>query len=154
MNMTTLIDTVTQTTSEEIVIRFLQALEAQDHSQIVELLASDLRYTNVSLPTLKGGKVVSSLFKRLMGKRVGFQVQIHRIATNGSIVMTERTDVITIGSLHVGFWVCGTFRVEQGRIVLWRDYFDWMNITRGTLRGVLGIPVRKLRIALPVVIES
>jgi len=152
--MTTLIYTISQTIPEEIVIRFLHALEAQNHSQIAELLAPDLRYTNVSLPTLKGGKVVSSLFKQLMGKRVGFQVQVHRIATNGNIVMTERTDVIKIGSLHVGFWVCGTFRVEHGRIVLWRDYFDWMNITRGTLRGVFGIPIRKLRIALPIVIES
>lgn len=152
--MTTLIDTVSQSTPEEIVLRFLHALEAQNHSQIAELLAPDLRYTNVSLPTLKGGKVVSNLLKRLMGEKIGFQVQVHRIATNGSIVMTERTDVIKLGSLHMGFWVCGTFRVEQGRIVLWRDYFDWMNVAGGTLRGVLGVPVRKLRIALPVVIES
>jgi len=138
----------------DIVTQFLHALEAKDHAQIAELLAPNLRYTNVSLPTLKGGKTVSSLFQRLMVKGTGFEVQVHRIAENGDIVMTERTDILKVGPLHVGFWVCGTFRVENGKIVLWRDYFDWLDITRGLLRGVVGIPAPKLRIALPIAIES
>ncbi len=148
------VETASIASPEEIVTHFLHALEAQDHDRIAALLAPNLRYTNVSLPTIKGGRVVSNLFKRLLGKKTGFQVQIHRIATNGNIVMTERTDVIEVGPLHVAFWVCGTFRVEQGQIVLWRDYFDWFNIARGTLRGVVGVPVPRLRAQLPFAIES
>ncbi|AXI03110.1 limonene-1,2-epoxide hydrolase family protein [Aquirhabdus parva] len=139
---------------EEIVTSFLHALEEQDHDRIAALLAPNLRYTNVSLPTIKGGRVVSNLFKRLLGKKTGFQVQIHRIATNGNVVMTERTDVIEVGPLHVAFWVCGTFRVEQGQIVLWRDYFDWFNIAKGTLRGVVAVPLPKFRPSLPISLES
>ena len=137
-----------------VVTQFLHALEAKDHTQIAALLAPNLRYTNVSLPTLKGGKTVSTLFQRLMVKGTGFEVQVHRIAENGDIVITERTDILKVGPLHVGFWVCGTFRVEDGKIILWRDYFDWLDITRGALRGLLTIPVPKLRIALPIAIES
>ena len=25
---------------------------------------------------------------------------------------------------ELAFWVCGTFEVSGGKIVLWRDYFD------------------------------
>jgi len=139
---------MSQSTPEQIVTQFLLALETQDHDQIAALLAPDLRYTNVSLPTLKGGQKVANLFELLLRRGTGFQVKVHSIATNGNTVMTERTDVINVGSLHVGFWVCGTFQVENGKIVLWRDYFDWWDISRGALRGVAGMILPKLRVRL------
>jgi limonene-1,2-epoxide hydrolase len=138
---------------EAIVTRFLQALEAKDFATVGELLAPNLRYTNVSLPTIKGGQRVARLLERALRRGTGFAVQIHRIAAKDDIVMTERTDVIKAGPLHVGFWVCGTFRVEEGKIVLWRDYFDWLDIGRGTLRGVAGIVLPGLRPSLPTEIE-
>lgn len=139
---------MSQSNPEQIVTRFLQALEVQDHDQIAALLAPDLHYTNVSLPTLKGGQKVANLFEVLLRRGTGFKVKVHSIATNGNTVMTERTDVINVGLLHIGFWVCGTFQVENGKIVLWRDYFDWWDISRGTLRGVAGIILPKLRVSL------
>lgn len=140
----------TTPTPETVVTSFLHALEEQDHEQIAALLAPELHYTNVSLPTIKGGQKVASLFEILLRRGTGFGVKIHSIAANGDTVMTERTDIIKVGPLHVGFWVCGTFRVENGRIVLWRDYFDWMDISRGTLRGLAGIALPKLRVSLPI----
>lgn len=139
---------MSQSNPEQIVTLFLKALEAQDHDQIASLLAPDLHYTNVSLPTLIGGKKVANLFELLLRRGTGFQVKVHSIATNGNTVMTERTDVINVGPLHIGFWVCGTFQVENGKIVLWRDYFDWWDISRGTLRGVAGVILPKLRVSL------
>ncbi|MDI1302059.1 MAG: limonene-1,2-epoxide hydrolase family protein [bacterium] len=136
--------------AEEIVKRFLHAMEIQDHATIAALLAPDLSYTNVSLPTLRGGKKVAGLLARALRRGTGFDVQIHHIASHDDIVMTERTDILKLGPLHIGFWVCGTFRVEQGRIVMWRDYFDWWDITRGTLRGVAGIALPGIRATLPV----
>jgi limonene-1,2-epoxide hydrolase len=43
------------------------------------------------------------------------------------------------------FWVCGVFEVENGRITLWRDYFDYLNFTKAIVRGVLGIAIPALR---------
>ena len=62
--------------------------------------------------------------------------------------MTERTDIIRVGTLHVAFWVCGTFQVRNGQIVLWRDYFDWLDISKGTVRGIIGIVLPKFRVGL------
>jgi len=134
--------------AELVVNDFLLALQAKDHDKIAALLAPDLQYTNVSLPTIVGGQKVAHLFEILLRRGTGFDVEIHSIAAKDDVVMTERTDVLKVGSLHVAFWVCGTFRVQNGQIVLWRDYFDWLDISKGMLRGVAGIFIPKFRISL------
>ena len=65
-----------------------------------------------------------------MEGRAGFEVKIHRIAVNGSSVLTERTDVLQFGPVRLQFWVCGVFEVHDGRITLWRDYFDLASYQR------------------------
>lgn len=134
---------------EAVVSTFLHALAARDLDRATALLAPELRYTNVSLPTLKGGAFVGKVLRLALGRALRFDVQIHGIARSGDMVLTERTDVIAAGPLHVRFWVCGTFRVQDGRITLWRDYFDWWDLGKGTARGVLGIALPRLRARLP-----
>ena len=75
---------------------------------------------------------------RLAEPGAGFEVYVHAISADGGTVLTERTDVLKLGRLRVQFWVCGRFDVHDGQIVLWRDYFDQMNICRGDIRGLLG----------------
>ncbi|HSW11488.1 MAG TPA: limonene-1,2-epoxide hydrolase family protein [Solimonas sp.] len=135
-------------TPTEVVTDFLRALETQDHDRVAALLDPELEYTNVSLPTIHGGARVARLMRTALRRGTGFAVQIHNIAADGDTVMTERTDILKLGPAHIGFWVCGTFRVEEGRIVLWRDYFDWLDFSRGAVRGLAGILVPGLRPSL------
>jgi limonene-1,2-epoxide hydrolase len=50
-----------------------------------------------------------------------------------------------MGPLRLQFWVCGVFEVHDGRITLWRDYFDLFDLFKATLRGIIGIAVPSLR---------
>ena len=134
-----------QAQSEDILERFLNALMQQDHVTISELLHPDIVYTNVSLPTFKGGKRVAGLIKLALSNARKLKVKNHQLVAKENIVLTERTDILEIGPLHVGFWVCGTFEVEDGKIILWRDYFDWLNVSKGLIRGFLGIGIKALR---------
>ncbi|AXQ29973.1 hypothetical protein D0B54_15385 [Solimonas sp. K1W22B-7] len=136
-------------TPDQIVSRFLHAIQDRDYASMAALLDPDLVYTNVSLPTIRGGEKVARLFEAGLRRGGGFGVKIHSIAVNGDTVLTERTDLLKVGPLQMCFWVCGTFRVQDGRIVLWRDYFDWMDLGRATLRGVAGIALPGLRAQLP-----
>lgn len=131
--------------SEDIVQRFLNALVEQDHVTISELLHPDILYTNVSLPRFKGGKKVAALIKLGLSRTRKLQVKNHQVVAKGNVVLTERTDILNIGPLHVGFWVCGTFEVENGKIIVWRDYFDWLNVSKGVVIGFLGIGITSLR---------
>lgn len=131
--------------SEEIIKRFLNALVEQDHVTISELLHPEILYTNVSLPTFKGGKRVAGLIKLALSRTRQLKIKNHQVVAKGNVVLTERTDILNIGPFHVGFWVCGTFKVENGKIILWRDYFDWLNVSKGFIRGFFGIGITSLR---------
>src|ERR1700710_2099777 len=134
----------------EVVEQFLTALADDEIDTAMDLLASDVEYSNVSLPTVHGRERVRKLAQLTLGRPgAGFEVYNHAISATGSSVLTERTDVLKVGRLRIQFWVCGRFDVENGEIVLWRDRFDWMNYSAATLRGLVGIFVPALRAKAP-----
>lgn len=123
---------------------FLHALADEDLDTASTQLADGLVYQNVGLPTIRGRDRTMKLFRQMEG-RGGFEVKIHRIAADGAAVLTERTDALVFGPLRLQFWVCGVFEVHDGRITLWRDYFDFYNVFKATLRGLAGLIVPSLR---------
>jgi limonene-1,2-epoxide hydrolase len=135
-----------QTTVENAhtVERFLYALQDSDLDAAGPLLAEDLVYQNVGLPTIHGRKRAMKLFSSLGGSSA-FEVKIHRIAADGAAVLTERTDALIFGPLRLQFWVCGVFEVQDGEITLWRDYFDFFDMFKATLRGLAGLLVPSLK---------
>ena len=127
-----------------IVESFLSALADDDLDTAADGLAEEVVYQNVGLPTIYGRSATIGLFRRISG-RVAFDVKIHRIAADGAAVLTERTDALTVGPLRLQFWVCGVFEVHRGRITLWRDYFDFYDMLKATLRAVAATVFPKLR---------
>ena len=118
-----------------VVQRFLDALRRLDTPGALALMADDVVYHNVSLPQARGKDAVTrqlGMFERYVAE---FDVIVHHIAADGDVVLTERTDVLRVGPVRSEFWVCGTFEVRDGLIVLWRDYFDWANLLTGTAKG-------------------
>jgi limonene-1,2-epoxide hydrolase len=132
-----------------VVERFMEFLRRGDLDEAVALLAVDVRYENVGLPTVNGRERVRRLFGRAYDDGAGFDVVIHTICADGASVLTERTDFLTFRKLHIKLWVCGRFDVRDGQIVLWRDYFDFLDFNMGLLRGLLGVHLPKLRAKLP-----
>ncbi len=129
----------TSSTPTLVVERFLELLRLGDVDGAVEFLAVDVEYKNVGLPTVHGRERTRRLFQATLGRPgAGFEVYVHAITADGGTVLTERTDVLKFGRLRVQFWVCGRFDVRDAQIVLWRDYFDQMNIAAAMIRGLLG----------------
>jgi limonene-1,2-epoxide hydrolase len=117
------------------VTAFLDALGRLDLDAALALLAEDVAYQNVSLPWARGKAAVGKQLGLLTRYCTGFEAINHRIVGDGDTVLTERTDIIEIGRVRSEFWVCGTFEIRDGKIVLWRDYFDWANIVAGVAKG-------------------
>lgn len=137
-------------TSVQVVERFLDLLRRGDINAAAELLAVDVEYVNVGLPAVHGRERVRRLLQIALGRLgVGFEVYVHAISANGSTVLTERTDVLKLRRLRVQFWVCGRFDVRDSQIVVWRDYFDQMNIAAATIRGLLGTVFPGVRAQAP-----
>ncbi len=131
--------------SPETVVRaFLEALERLDTAAATAMVSDDIVYVNKGLPAVRG----RSQFERAMGF-LGrycddFEARINHLAVDGDIVLTERVDLIGKGDFRPEFWVCGTFEVCDGRIVLWSDHFDFVNVTIACLRSAATMGLRRL----------
>jgi limonene-1,2-epoxide hydrolase len=123
---------------------FLHALQDADYDAAEAVLDDNLVYENVGLPTIHGRRRAMNLFRGMDG-RMAFEVKIHRIAADGAAVLTERTDALIMGPLRLQFWVCGVFEVHDGKITLWRDYFDFYDMLKATARGIAGVVLPSLR---------
>lgn len=125
-----------------VVEEMLEALKNGDTDGAVARLDDAVVWHNVGLPKVRGIRRVGKALEMLAKPGYGFDVTIHNIAADGDTVLTERTDVLIWRRLRVEFWVCGTFELRDGKVAVWRDYFDNVNFFKGVARGVLRALVR------------
>lgn len=127
-----------------VVIAFLDAMAAGDVEASVALLDEDILYTNVGLRPMRGKAAVAKFLGALDRPGAGFEVVNHHVMADGPVVLTERTDVILLRGVRLQFWVWGRFEVEDGKITVWRDSFDFLDMAKATVRGVIGrfVPAR------------
>ena len=137
--------------AEEVVVDFLLALARYDVDTALDLVAEDIEYINVSLPTVHGREALERIARPFLRPgRMGFDVHFNHVATEGDdVVITDRVDELSVRRFAACFWVYGRFTVRDGKIAVWRDSFDWFDVTIGTLRGLLGLFVPSLNRTLP-----
>ena len=112
----------------DVVRSFLKALESSDLDLALTHCSPDIEYQNMPIPAVRGHKGVRRVIGPFLTKKTSFELRINYVASNGPMVLTERTDAVMIGNMRIPFQVCGTFKVENGQITLWRDTFDYLSI--------------------------
>lgn len=132
-----------------VVEEFLDALADTDLDRAAELLAEDVVYCNVGLPAVVGRDNVVRTLGWLDRAAASLEVYVHAISANGPTVLTERTDVFALWRFRAQFWVSGRFDVVDGMITLWRDAFDFVDVMRGSVRGLAAIALPWLAPAAP-----
>jgi limonene-1,2-epoxide hydrolase len=137
-------------TPGDIVVEFLEAWARYDLDAVLDLVTEDLVYTNVSLPTIHGRDRLELVARPIIRPdRMGFTACLHHVATDGDVVLTDRTDELHFRRFAARFWVYGRFVVRDEKIAAWRDSFDWLDVTIGTLRGLLGLLAPALNRRMP-----
>ncbi len=107
--------------------RFWETLYTKDWEKLKTLLAADAFYEDVPTPD-PGAHGPENIVKRLrigLDPVVRFEHRFHRMVGEGSTVVLEHTEVWhfeTGESMTNPF--CTVHEVENGRIKLWRDYWD------------------------------
>jgi limonene-1,2-epoxide hydrolase len=137
-------------TPADVVVEFLEAWGRFDVDTALDLVTDDLEYINVSLPSIHGRERLERLARPMMRPdRMGFNVYLHHVATEGNVVLTDRVDELTFRRFAARFWVYGRFVVRDGKIAVWRDSFDWLDVTIANLRGLLGLVAPPLNRRMP-----
>ncbi len=141
---------MTSQTPIEIVMTLLTEFARGDVPAALKTIDDDIAYTNVSLPTIRGKRKVAGVLGGVARKDSGgFNYRMINVSADDSgVVLTERVDELRFGRLHLQFWVCGRFEVREGRITVWRDYFDYFDMSKAVVRGLLAIAIPRLQTPL------
>jgi limonene-1,2-epoxide hydrolase len=116
--------------AESTVTEFIRRVVAGDLAAAGELVADDLEYDNVPIGKNHGREAMVKFLGGMSNGIDEVEFVVHRQTASGTTVMNERTDRFRIGETWIDLPVAGVFEVgDDGRITLWRDYFDMKMFT-------------------------
>jgi limonene-1,2-epoxide hydrolase len=108
----------------ETVTEFIHALERNDLDAATALVADDCEYDNVPMGKVFGPDAIRTLLGPMLSAATTIEWVVHRQAAEGSLVFNERVDRFEMPFGWIEIPVVGVWEVRDGRITLWRDYFD------------------------------
>ena len=108
---------------------FVNTMNALDWEAVYAMMADDIVYHNVPFEPLEGVEAVRGFFDAV-GTISDCDWKIVTIAEAGDEVLTERLDEFKLDGVFVSLPVMGIFKIADGKITHWRDYFDARDFER------------------------
>ncbi|MGD9703528.1 MAG: limonene-1,2-epoxide hydrolase family protein [Acidimicrobiia bacterium] len=103
---------------------FLDAFAVMDFARALSFLADDVEYTNIPLLTVHGHAGVREVLEPFSAGIHENEFLLLRKATSGPVVFLERLDRHRLDHGWRELPVNSVFEVHNGKITVWRDYFD------------------------------
>jgi limonene-1,2-epoxide hydrolase len=114
----------TEPDPDRVVREFIAALERRDVDAALAFMSEDVVYDNVPVGSVTGPDAVRAALAGAIGGSERIQWVIHHQVDGGDVVMNERLDRFMVDGRWIEVPVAGLFVLRDGRIALWRDYFD------------------------------
>jgi limonene-1,2-epoxide hydrolase len=108
----------------DVVRAFLAAMAVKDYDTGLGFIADNCEYDNVPLSKTYGPAGVRAVLEPFFAPTIENEFLILREVTSGPVVFVERLDRHRLATGWVELPVAGVFEVHDGRITLWREYFD------------------------------
>ncbi len=115
--------------AEQVVREFCAAVSKRDPELLRSYFADDIVYHNIPMDPAEGIEATMGVINMFVGMSDAMEFEIHHLASDGSTVLTERTDTFTMNGKTAPLPVMGAFHVADGKITAWRDYFDMAQVT-------------------------
>ncbi|PKQ04614.1 MAG: limonene-1,2-epoxide hydrolase [Alphaproteobacteria bacterium HGW-Alphaproteobacteria-11] len=110
--------------NEKIIRDFVDAWPRLDVAEIVGYFAEDGVYHNMMLEPVKGREALTGFIGAFVANWSDTKWEILNLVSRGDTVIAERVDRMKVGGKPVALPCCGVFEMENGKIKVWRDYFD------------------------------
>jgi len=108
----------------ETVTAMTDAMAVKDYDAACRHFAADCEYTNIPIGTVSGPEGVRAVLEPFFAPTIENEFIVLRSAVQGNTVFVERLDRHRLADKWVELPVTGVFEVKDGRIAVWRDYFD------------------------------
>jgi limonene-1,2-epoxide hydrolase len=117
-------------TPGELVTALIKANEARDVDALLAVLTQDALYENVPISVLTGHHEIRGMLEGFLGSATKVAWEVLHQVEQGSIVMNERIDrFVMADGKRIELRVAGVFEVRDGKVAVWRDYFDLAEFT-------------------------
>jgi len=117
-------ETKVSTAEEAVVRRMCELWSTRDADAMADLFVEDGVYHNVPSPQPMEGREAVRAYLRKVCERLHIEVAIVHIASDGEWVLSERLDTHVEGARRMAVPVMNVSRVVDGKLALWRDYYD------------------------------
>ena len=115
--------------AEQVVRDFCAAASTRDPKVLRAFFSDDVVYHNIPMEPAEGIEATMAVITMFVGMCEALEFEVHHLASDGSTVLTERTDTFIIKGKSAPLPVMGAFHVADGKITAWRDYFDMAQVT-------------------------
>ena len=115
--------------AEQVVRDFCAAASTRDPEVLRAFFSDDVVYHNIPMAPAEGIDATMAVIDMFLGMCEALEFEVHHVASDGSTVLTERTDVFTMKGKSAPLPVMGAFDAVDGKITAWRDYFDMAQVT-------------------------
>ena len=112
------------TDNAQIVREFIGAWSRLDADELASYFAEDGAYHNIPTAPVLGRDNVRKFIKGFSSNWTHTDWEIVNLVAAGDIVFAERVDRTRVGAKKVDLPCCGVFVMKDGKIKIWRDYFD------------------------------
>lgn len=118
------------TDNEQTIRDFIAAWSRLDVDEIVSYFAADGVYHNMPFKPVKGHADLKVFIDNFVKDWTRTDWDILTLISAGDTVVAERLDRTKLGEHSVDLPCCGIFEMRDGKIRVWRDYFDIATYTR------------------------
>jgi len=115
--------------NEKIIETFIAAWSRLDADALVDFFTEDGVYHNMPMGPVTGKAQLKSFIAAFLKDWVSTQWDVITLMSNGDTVIAERLDRTRVGDVKIDLPCCGVFKMENGKIAVWRDYFDMATFT-------------------------
>lgn len=116
--------------NEQIIRDFIAAWSRLDAEELVQFFCEDGTYHNMPIGPVTGRENLRGFIAAFLKDWKSTVWEIRKIVSSGDVVIAERVDRTAAGGKTVDLPCCGVFEMWEGRINVWRDYFDMGTYTR------------------------
>jgi limonene-1,2-epoxide hydrolase len=117
--------------NEKIVRDFIHAWSRLDPVELGSYFAEDGVYHNMPIGPVRGRENVEKMIAGFIAAWTETQWEILNLVSAGDVVIVERLDRTKAGDKAVDLPCTGVFEMVNGKIGVWRDYFDLTTYMKG-----------------------
>ncbi len=117
--------------NEKIIREFIQAWSRLDATELAGYFAEDGVYHNMPAGPVAGRENVEQFITGFIGPWTQTEWDVLNLVSAGDVVIAERLDRTRAGDKSVDLPCTGVFEMENGKIKVWRDYFDMGTYVKG-----------------------